>query len=90
VATLTRRFVDAIADLPCRIYDTRKTIPGWRLLEKYAVRCGGGHNHRMGLYDAILIKDNHLAAISVLPEDISHVILRELRKHRNVPIEIEV
>lgn len=62
VATLTRLFVDAIAGLPCEIYDTRKTTPGWRILEKYAVRVGGGHNHRMGLHDAVLIKDNHLLA----------------------------
>lgn len=61
VATLTRQFVDVLAGLPARLYDTRKTTPGWRRLEKYAVRCGGGHNHRSGLYDAILIKDNHLA-----------------------------
>src|SRR5205823_10822634 len=61
VATQTRRYVEAVAGLPARILDTRKTTPGWRLLEKYAVRCGGGHNHRMGLYDGILIKDNHLA-----------------------------
>ncbi|MGE0759578.1 MAG: carboxylating nicotinate-nucleotide diphosphorylase [Pirellulaceae bacterium] len=61
VATLTRRFVDAIAGTKARIYDTRKTTPGWRRLEKYAVRCGGGRNHRTGLYDAVLIKDNHLA-----------------------------
>jgi len=63
IATLTRRFVDAISGLPCQILDTRKTTPGWRILEKYAVRCGGGHNHRMGLYDGILVKDNHLAAL---------------------------
>jgi nicotinate-nucleotide pyrophosphorylase (carboxylating) len=63
VATQTRRYVDAVAGLPCRILDTRKTTPGWRLLEKYAVRCGGGHNHRMGLGDGVLIKDNHLAAL---------------------------
>lgn len=62
VATAVRRLVDAVADTPCRVYDTRKTIPGWRLLDKYAVRAGGGWNHRTGLYDAILIKDNHLAA----------------------------
>lgn len=62
VATLTRRYVDAVAGTGASIYDTRKTTPGWRLLEKYAVRCGGGKNHRMGLHDAILIKDNHLAA----------------------------
>jgi nicotinate-nucleotide pyrophosphorylase (carboxylating) len=63
VATLTAKFVNAVAGLPARILDTRKTTPGWRLLEKYAVRQGGGHNHRMGLYDGILIKDNHLAAL---------------------------
>jgi len=61
IATLTRRFVDAIAGTKAQLYDTRKTIPGWRRLEKYAVHCGGGHNHRTGLFDAILIKDNHLA-----------------------------
>ncbi|HEX3997299.1 MAG TPA: carboxylating nicotinate-nucleotide diphosphorylase [Pirellulales bacterium] len=61
IATLTRRFVDAVAPAPVRIYDTRKTTPGWRRLEKYAVRRGGGWNHRLGLFDAILIKDNHLA-----------------------------
>lgn len=63
VATATRAFVDAVAGTSATIYDTRKTTPGWRLLEKYAVRCGGGCNHRMGLHDAILIKDNHLAGI---------------------------
>ena len=61
IATLTHRYVDATAGLPAEILDTRKTTPGWRLLEKYAVRQGGGHNHRMGLYDQFLIKDNHLA-----------------------------
>lgn len=61
VATLTRRYLDAIGDAPARLYDTRKTTPGWRKLEKYAVRCGGGNNHRAGLFDAVLIKDNHLA-----------------------------
>jgi len=65
VATLTRRFVDAArqANPEVRILDTRKTLPGWRELDKYAVRAGGGHNHRFGLYDAVLIKDNHLAHI---------------------------
>ncbi len=62
IATLTRRYVEAVHGLPAQILDTRKTIPGWRLLEKYAVRQGGGTNHRMGLYDGVLIKDNHLAA----------------------------
>ena len=61
IASLTRRYVNEIAGTKARIYDTRKTTPGWRRLEKYAVRCGGGHNHRTGLFDAILIKDNHLA-----------------------------
>lgn len=61
IASLTRRFVDAVAGTKARIYDTRKTTPGWRLLEKYAVRCGGGFNHRLSLADAFLIKDNHLA-----------------------------
>jgi nicotinate-nucleotide pyrophosphorylase (carboxylating) len=61
IATLTRRFVTAVEGTRTRIYDTRKTTPGWRRLEKYAVRCGGGQNHRTGLFDAVLIKDNHLA-----------------------------
>ena len=61
IATLTRAYVDAIGSSKARLYDTRKTTPGWRLLEKYAVHCGGGHNHRSGLYDGFLIKDNHLA-----------------------------
>ncbi len=61
IASLTRRYVEAVAGTRADIYDTRKTTPGWRRLEKYAVRCGGGHNHRLGLFDAILIKDNHLA-----------------------------
>lgn len=61
IATRTRQFVDAVRPFKARIYDTRKTTPGWRGLEKYAVRCGGGMNHRRGLYDAVLIKDNHLA-----------------------------
>jgi len=61
VATLTKQYCDAIAHTKARLDDTRKTTPGWRLLEKYAVSCGGGHNHRRGLYDGFLIKDNHLA-----------------------------
>ena len=61
-ATLTRRYVDAVKDFPCKVIDTRKTTPGFRTLEKYAVRMGGGTNHRFGLYDAALVKDNHIAA----------------------------
>ena len=61
IATLTRRFCDAVDGTGAEVFDTRKTTPGWRALEKYAVRCGGGRNHRMGLSDQVLIKDNHLA-----------------------------
>ena len=68
VATQTQRFVRRVAGTHAKIYDTRKTVPGLRLLDKYAVRCGGGFNHRVGLYDGLLVKDNHLA----------HVPLREL------------
>jgi len=67
IATLTRQYVEAIRGTKARIYDTRKTTPGWRRLEKYAVRCGGGQNHRTGLFDAVLIKDNHLALAGCSP-----------------------
>src|SRR5256885_15618714 len=63
VATQTHRFVKRVVGTSAKIYDTRKPLPGFRLLEKYAVRAGGGHNHRMGLHDAVLVKDNHLAEI---------------------------
>ena len=63
IATMTFKYVQAVQGTGAKIYDTRKTTPGWRLLEKYAVRCGGGYNHRIGLYDGILIKDNHLAQL---------------------------
>jgi nicotinate-nucleotide pyrophosphorylase (carboxylating) len=65
VATQTQRFVRRVAGTGARIYDTRKTIPGLRLLDKYAVRCGGGFNHRVGLYDGLLVKDNHIAHVPV-------------------------
>ncbi len=61
IASLTAKYVHEVSGTPSQIYDTRKTLPGWRLLEKYAVVCGGGRNHRIGLFDAVLIKDNHLA-----------------------------
>ena len=61
IATLTKKFVDAVAGTKAKILDTRKTTPGWRVLEKYAVQCGGGFNHRLGLYDMFLIKENHIA-----------------------------
>jgi len=63
VATLTARFAAAVAGTGARLLDTRKTTPGWRRFEKYAVACGGGHNHRLGLFDQVLIKDNHLVAL---------------------------
>lgn len=63
IATATRSYVDAVAGTGAKICDTRKTVPGWRELDKYAVRCGGGKNHRMGLHDAVLVKDNHLAGV---------------------------
>ncbi len=91
VATQTRRYVDAVAGLPCCILDTRKTTPGWRLLEKYAVRCGGGHNHRMGLFDGVLIKDNHLAALGPPTSFIAEAVrLARDRYGTRVPLEIEV
>ncbi len=69
VATLTSRYVEQITGTGARLYDTRKTTPGWRRLEKYAVNRGGGHNHRTGLFDGFLIKDNHLALGNVSPSD---------------------
>lgn len=91
IATLTRRYVDAVAGLSVQILDTRKTTPGWRLLEKYAVRCGGGHNHRMGLYDGFLIKDNHLAALGGGPAAIRHAIQMARQSNPSkLPIEVEV
>ncbi len=68
IATITRAFCRAVADTGAAIVDTRKTTPGWRTLEKYAVRCGGGVNHRIGLFDGILIKDNHLAVVGSVAE----------------------
>jgi nicotinate-nucleotide pyrophosphorylase (carboxylating) len=91
VATLTRRYADLIVDLPCRLLDTRKTTPGWRTLEKYAVRCGGGFNHRMGLGDGILIKDNHLATISTDLSAVAEAVKRARLKYGSrFPIEVEV
>lgn len=100
VATLTRQYVDTIAGTTATIYDTRKTVPGYRLLEKYAVRCGGGRNHRGGLGEAILIKDNHLAALELEKENLSEhgtpvVAVRRARQFLNTigqdrVLEIEV
>jgi nicotinate-nucleotide pyrophosphorylase (carboxylating) len=66
VATMTARYVDAVKPYPVEVWDTRKTTPGWRLIEKQAVKAGGGVNHRLGLYDAVMVKDNHLAANGTL------------------------
>lgn len=89
IATLTRKFVEAVAGTKAEILDTRKTLPGWRMLEKYAVRCGGGTNHRMGLYDGVLIKDNHLAAWTE-SKSIAAAIEAAQLKWPGVPIEVEV
>ncbi|MFB3916807.1 MAG: carboxylating nicotinate-nucleotide diphosphorylase [Terriglobales bacterium] len=87
IATLTRRFVDAIAGTKAQILDTRKTAPGLRILDKYAVRCGGGFNHRLDLSDGVLIKNNHIA----LAGSIHNVLERAIRNRRGEqPIEIEV
>ncbi|MBA3530462.1 MAG: carboxylating nicotinate-nucleotide diphosphorylase [Ardenticatenales bacterium] len=91
VATLTARFVGAVADLPCRIVDTRKTTPGLRRLEKYAVRMGGGHNHRFSLSDGVLLKDNHLALLRAQGKSL-RVALAETRQRipHGLRIEVEV
>jgi nicotinate-nucleotide pyrophosphorylase (carboxylating) len=86
IATLTRRWADALEGTPCVVRDTRKTTPGLRSLEKYAVRCGGGANHRMGLSDAVLVKDNHVLAAGGVAQAIDAV--RPLAG--TLPIEIEV
>ena len=87
IATLTRRFVEAVEGRKARILDTRKTTPGWRALEKWAVRVGGGANHRMGLDDMILVKDNHILAAGGLREAVLRV--RE-RNEAGLPVEVEV
>ncbi len=73
IATLTHRFVEALAGTRCTVLDTRKTTPGWRALEKHAVRCGGGRNHRMGLFDVAMLKDTHLAAVGSIPVAVARV-----------------
>jgi len=91
IATKTRQFVDAIEGTRAKILDTRKTTPGWRMLEKYAVRCGGGINHRIGLHDAVLIKDNHLYGIE--PGRIASAVfemLNKLQASDNPPKFVEV
>lgn len=85
-ATVTRQYVDAISGTQCRILDTRKTIPGLRLAQKYAVRCGGGTNHRIGLFDAILVKENHIAAAGSIAAAVAEA--RQL--NNTVMLEVEV
>lgn len=85
IATLTSKFVKAVEGLSAKITDTRKTVPGLRILDKYAVRTGGGHNHRMGLYDGVLIKDNHLKLIGSITEAI-----RRIKKMTGGRFQIEV
>ncbi len=87
IATLTSRFVDEVSQTHARILDTRKTAPGLRIFDKWAVRLGGGHNHRFGLYDMVLIKDNHIAAAGSITEAVKRV--RKNRKKKTL-IETEV
>jgi nicotinate-nucleotide pyrophosphorylase (carboxylating) len=85
-ATVTAGFVRAVAGTNCKILDTRKTIPGLRLAQKYAVQCGGGVNHRIGLYDAILIKENHIASAG----SIEAAVAAARKLHGGMPVEVEV
>ena len=90
VATLTAQFLAAIKGTPAHILDTRKTTPGWRRFEKYAVACGGGRNHRFGLHDLVLIKDNHLAALrQAKPNAIAAAVSRARKKFPQLKIEVE-
>ncbi len=86
VATKTRRYAQLLEGSHTKLLDTRKTIPGLRLAEKYAVRCGGGYNHRLGLYDEFLIKENHIAALGSL----KNAIIAAQKSKRNCPIVVEV
>ena len=90
VATLTAQYVEAVSTTRARILDTRKTTTGWRLLEKYAVACGGGMNHRFGLFDRILIKDNHLAALRREPPSAIEAAVRRARaRYPQLTVEVE-
>ena len=90
VATLTRHYVDEVRGTGAQILDTRKTTPGWRRIEKYAVACGGGRNHRVGLFDMVLIKDNHLAALrDAKPNAVAAAVMRARGKFPKLKIEAE-
>ncbi len=86
-ATLTQRYAAAVADTGCKILDTRKTLPGLRLAQKYAVTCGGGHNHRIGLYDMVLIKENHIMAAGSIGVAVAQA--RKLFPKVKVEVEVE-
>lgn len=86
-ATRTRHYVDLVAGTGVRLLDTRKTLPGMRLAQKYAVACGGGHNHRIGLYDAFLIKENHIAACGSIAAAIKEA--RNIARNLQVEVEVE-
>jgi len=88
IATLTRAFVERVAGTSARIVDTRKTTPGWRVLEKAAVRAGGGCNHRFGLYDGVLIKDNHIAAVGGVGPAVA-AIRRQIPHTLKIEVEVE-
>jgi nicotinate-nucleotide pyrophosphorylase (carboxylating) len=89
IATLTHRFVQAIEGTGCRILDTRKTTPGLRAIEKWAVRIGGGHNHRHGLYDMVMIKDNHVDMAGGIPQAIAAARAYQVQHGMDLPIEVE-
>ncbi len=92
IATLTNRYVRRVENTRARIYDTRKTLPGYRSLDKYAVRAGGGANHRVGLFDMVLVKDNHVAQLDRREwgNQLEALIVLSRQKHPTLPIEIEV
>ncbi|MBR4250576.1 MAG: carboxylating nicotinate-nucleotide diphosphorylase [Verrucomicrobia bacterium] len=90
VATIARRFVNEVAGTKAKILDTRKTLPGWRMFEKYAVACGGATNHRIGLYDMILIKDNHLVALrDARPNAVAAAVARARAAYPQLKVEVE-
>ena len=98
VATQARRYVDALGKSRTRLLDTRKTTPGYRMLEKYAVACGGGWNHRLGLFDRVMLKDNHLALLGFSPggtgrdyaSRLANAVTAARRSARDLPVEVEV
>jgi len=91
ISTMTWKFVSAVRGTKAKIYDTRKTMPGWRELEKYAVRCGGGYNHRMSLGDAVMFKDNHIADLGKNFEPKLAKMVQQARTNKNVKfVEVEI